>query len=114
MALRRQVVDLVGTDLAEQADEVGRVGEIAIVQEHVLVRRMRILVYAIDPAGVERRRTPLQTVDFIALVEKQLGKIGAILPRDAGNERFLGHAIPLALREGLYFRFAEHFNGQWP
>ena len=48
---------------------------------------MRIDVEMIDSLGVERRRTPLHTMNDIALFQKELGKVAAILARDAGDER---------------------------
>ena len=65
----------------------------------LLVRLVRILVEVLDAAGVERRRAALDAVDVVALVEQQLGEIGAVLSGDAGDERDLAdprliHELP--------------------
>ena len=49
-------------------------------------RLMWVLVQPIDPAGIERRRTALDAVNDIALLEQKIRKVGAILSGDAGNE----------------------------
>jgi hypothetical protein len=41
--LRTQVVDLVGLDLVDQADEPARLGQVAVVQEQVDVLLVAIL-----------------------------------------------------------------------
>jgi hypothetical protein len=45
------------------------------VEHEALIRVVRILVDVLDTAGVERRGAPLDAVDFVALVEQQLGQI---------------------------------------
>src|SRR6267378_551145 len=39
-----------------------------------------------DAVGVEQRRPALDAVDDVALVEQQLGEVGAVLPGDAGDQ----------------------------
>jgi hypothetical protein len=46
---------------------------------------MRVLVEMIDPIRVEKGRAAFDSMDFVSLGEKQLGKIGSILPRDSGD-----------------------------
>ena len=86
MALRGEIVDLVRLGLLDDADQVGRIGHVAIMEDEALVRLVRILVEMLDPAGVERRRAALDAVDDIALVEQQFGQIGAVLAGDAGDQ----------------------------
>ena len=54
MALRREIVDLVRLAFLNDADQVGRVSQIAIMQDQPLVLDMRILLDILDPRGVER------------------------------------------------------------
>jgi hypothetical protein len=87
VALGRQIVDLVGPHILHQPDQVGAVRHVAIAQMEAHPVIMRVLVEIVDPRGVERRGPPLHPVDLIALRQKKLGEIGAILPRDARDER---------------------------
>ena len=92
MALRAQVVDFVGQHLLHDANQVGGIGEIAVVQREPPVGVMRIFVQVIDAIGVERRGAALDAVDFVTLLEQQLGEIGAVLAGDAGDQRALARA----------------------
>ena len=99
VALRGEIVDLVGLRFLHDADQVGRIGHVAIVQDKLLVRLVRVLIEMLDAAGVERRRAPLDAVDGVALVEQQFGKIRPVLPGDAGDEGHLAdsrliHELP--------------------
>ena len=53
MALRREVINFVGLHFLHQADEVGGVGEIAVMQDKAPVFLMRALVEVIDAGGIE-------------------------------------------------------------
>ena len=70
MALRGEIVDLVGLDLLDEANEVGRVGQVAIMHEEAGIRLMRIDVEMVDALGVERRRAALDAVDHVALASR--------------------------------------------
>ncbi len=86
-----EVVDFVGLHLLNDADEVGRVGQVAVVQDEILVLDVRVLVQVVDAVGVEERGTALDAVNDIALLEQEFGKVGAVLAGDAGNECGFGH-----------------------
>jgi hypothetical protein len=87
MALRREIVDLVGLGFLHQPDEVGGVGQVAVMQEEVGVALVRVLVEMVNAAGVERRRPALDAMDDIALFEQQFGQIGPVLTGNPGNQR---------------------------
>ena len=53
MAHSRQVVDLIWLHFLDDADEVGTIGQIAVVQLQSHIRFMRILVEVIDAVGVQ-------------------------------------------------------------
>jgi hypothetical protein len=47
---------------------------------------VRILVEVVDAVGVEQRAAALDAVHLVALVEQELGEVGAVLAGDAGDE----------------------------
>ena len=49
-----EVVDLVRLDLAQQRDQARAVGEVAVVQEQLGLRVVRVTVQVVDAGGVER------------------------------------------------------------
>jgi len=91
VALRSQIVDLVGLHLLDDADEAGAVRQVTVMQDEFAVGLMRVLVEMIDAIGVEQRGAALDAVDFVAFAQQEFGEIGAVLPGNAGDERFLGH-----------------------
>ena len=88
VALRGEVVDLVGLHLLDDADQARRIGEVAVVQDEAAVLLVRILVQVVDAIGVEQRGAALDAVDFVALVQQEFGEVGAVLAGDAGDEGF--------------------------
>lgn len=83
--LSAQVVDLVGLYLLQDTRQVRGIGQVAIVQDQLLIIGMRILVDMVDTLGVERRRTTLNAVNLIAFGQEKLSQIGSILSGNAGN-----------------------------
>lgn len=67
MGLGAQVVDPVEVDLLDQRDQPGGIGEVAQEQPRVRVVRVLVEVEVVDQLGAERRRTPAQLVELIAL-----------------------------------------------
>ena len=55
MRLRRQIVDLVRLRFLHDADDVGRVSYVAVVQMEKNAFLMRIMDEVIDAGGIERR-----------------------------------------------------------
>ena len=91
MGLRAKVIDLVRGYFGEDPGQVRGIGQIAVMQLELGVVRMRVLVDMVDPLGVEQRRPALDPVHLIALFEQEFGKVGSVLPGDAGDKRFLRH-----------------------
>ncbi len=89
VALRAEVVDLVGLHGAQRAVQRAGVVEIAVDQTQAVVGDVRVLVDAIEPLGVERARAADDAVDLVTLFEQQLGQVRPILPGDAGDQRAL-------------------------
>ena len=93
VALRREVVDLVGLDLLDDAHQAARVGHVAVVQDEAAIGLVRILVEVVDPVGVEQRGAALDAVHLVAFAEQELGEVGAVLAGDAGDECYAFHRL---------------------
>ena len=96
VALRREVVDLVRLHLLHDADQVGRVGQVAVVQSHAYVALVRVLVQVVDAVGVEARGPALDAVYLVALFEQQFGQVRAVLAGDARYQCCLAQEPVLA------------------
>ena len=88
VTLRGEVVDFVGLNLLDDADQAAGIGEVAVMQDELAVGLVRILIEVIDAVGVEERRAALDAVDLVAFVEQELGEVGAVLARDAGDQGY--------------------------
>ena len=89
MRLRGEIVNLVRLGFLHDADDIGRVGHVAIVQMEGNALLVRIMDEMVDALGVERRRTALDAMHHISLGQKEFGEIGAILAGHAGDEGHL-------------------------
>ena len=92
MALGAEVVDLVGLELVEQLDQRDRVGEVAVVGEQADPLLVGVVVEVVDPVGVEARGAADDAVDLVALLEQELGQVGAVLAGDAGDQGALARS----------------------
>ena len=54
MRLGAEVVDLIGLYLLNDADDVGRIGQIAIMQFEFYIFFMLINIQMIDPVGIKQ------------------------------------------------------------
>jgi hypothetical protein len=86
VALRRQVVDLVGLDLLDDAGEAARIRHVPVVEDQAAALFVRILIEVVNPFGIEQRGAPLDAVHRVALVQQEFGKVCAVLAGDAGNQ----------------------------
>jgi len=66
VALRREVIDLVGAHVLDEVRKGSAVLEIAVHQAQAVVGRVRILIDALEALGVERARAPHDAVDLVA------------------------------------------------
>jgi hypothetical protein len=55
MALRAEVVDLVGLQLADQVDQRTRIGQVAVVHQEPNARLVWVVIDVLYPLGVEGR-----------------------------------------------------------
>jgi hypothetical protein len=92
MRLGTEVVHLVGPDLSDQAAESGGIDQVSVVKGDP----GRVLV-TIDSLGSGDGRSPDHAVDFVALVEKQIGEVRPVLSRYACDERGFWHVSSLWL-----------------
>lgn len=97
MALRGQIVDFVGLDLLDNADQVGRIGQVTVVQNQPQVRLVRVLIEMIDTIGVEQRAAAFDAVHFIAFCHQEFRQIGAVLSGNAGNESCFFHRFKVSV-----------------
>jgi len=72
--------------MPDKLDKIGGIGYVAIMEKKPVILNMGVFVNVLDPIGIKGARTAGDTVNYIALFEEQLGKIGTILPSYAGNE----------------------------
>src|SRR6202049_4365032 len=82
--LSGEIVDLVGLSLLEQANQVGRVRYVPVVEAEENAALVRVMIEMVDAAGVERGRTALHAMDAIAFIQEELGEIRPVLAGHAG------------------------------
>ena len=82
-----EVVDLVGPVLAQDVDQRDLVEQVAGHE-----RRCRSCRWAMR-SKLTVLTAPHHADHLVALVEQQLGEVGAVLAGDAGDERTLGHGV---------------------
>jgi hypothetical protein len=83
MTLSRQVIDFARLNVVDQVAELPSIVEVSIMEKKLTFRIMRIRIDVVYPLCVERARSPNEAMNFIALLQKKLGKITTILPGDA-------------------------------
>src|SRR5689334_5358943 len=89
MALRSEVVYLVGLRDLHHPGQRHRIRHVAVMQDQAPAVDVGVLIEVVDTLGVEKRRAALDAVHLVTLLEQELGEISAILARDAGNQRCL-------------------------
>lgn len=90
MALCRKIIDLVRLHLLHDADQIGGVGEVTVMQNQLAIILVRVLIEMIDTLGVEERRPAFDTVHRIAFPDEEVGEVSTILAGNAGDERDSG------------------------
>ncbi|CAN0919023.1 hypothetical protein LINGRAHAP2_LOCUS31213 [Linum grandiflorum] len=85
--LSGEVVDFVRANGVEPAAEGGGVGEISVMELHPgLVGVVGVDVDVVDSLSVEVGGPPDEAVNLVALVEEELGEVGAVLAGDSGDQ----------------------------
>lgn len=67
---------------------------------HIPVKHLYLPSQMVDTGGVNVRLPPLESIDDVLLRQEELGKIGAVLPRDTGDE---GHTSNRIASLGHFF-----------
>ena len=67
MALGTEVINLIRLHLLDDPNQIGAVGEIAVVEHQPRITLMRILIQVINSCGVETARTPFDAMHLICL-----------------------------------------------
>ena len=106
MALGAQVVNFIRSNVEHEVGQILPIGQVAIMQEQLVVRFVRVLVNVIDPVGVESAATSNNAMDFIAFFEQQFRQVGSVLTGDPGDKCLFGH-LTLNLSEQIQLRFVE-------
>src|SRR6266853_2153260 len=86
-------------DAVDEIDQAAAGREIAVMQEHANVGKVRVHIDMVYAAGVECAGTTNDSVHFIAFGQKQFSKIGTVLPGDSRDQSTLQRAPHL--REGV-------------
>lgn len=95
VALRAEMIDLVGLQTVEELDQVRGIAQVAVVKEKTYAGEMGVAEEMVDARGVERARPPDDSVDFVAFGEEQFGEVRAVLAGDAGDEGFFHGSLVL-------------------
>ena len=66
VALRPEVVDLVGAYVVDEVGHLPRVGEVAVMEEQLRSPDVGVDVDMVDAAGVERGGAPYDTVHLVS------------------------------------------------
>ncbi len=91
MTLGSKVINLVRLQVVDELHEVHAVGKVAIVKEQADTVDVRVRVDVVDAGGVEGARAADDSMNLVAFVKQEVGKIGSILPGDTRDECFLFH-----------------------
>ncbi len=98
MALSAEMIDLIRLQIINELHQVHAIGQVAVVEKKFHAVDMRIRVNVVDAGRVECARAADDAVDFIAFIEKEVGKIAAVLTCDSGDECFF-HKMEIGLKE---------------
>lgn len=89
MTLRGEIVDFIRRQTVNQIEDPFRAAQISIVQQEPCIFLVRILINVIDALRVERTGASNHSMHLISMGQEQLRQVGAVLPRDACNQRTL-------------------------
>ena len=86
MAHGRKVVYFVGLRFLNDSNQIGRVGQVAIVQKEAAVFGMGLLIEVVDAIGVEQRSAPLDAMNDIVFLKQEFGQISSVLAGDSRDQ----------------------------
>ena len=94
MALRGQVVNLIRLHFLDDADQVGGIGQVPVVQPEAHLFLVRVGVQMVDPRRVEGGGAALDAVDLVALAQKVFRQVRSVLTGNACDQCFF-HSLPI-------------------
>ena len=104
VGLCSQIVNLIRLNNADDPDQAGRIGQIAIME-------LDLVHDVIDACSIGNRSPAGNAVNFITLLQQELSKIAAVLAGDAGDECFFHVFYPLFYLYFLpYTNLFKHFH----
>ncbi len=92
-ALRREIVNLVGLRLLDEADRAREVRQVILDQMQV---GMPDRAHFGETPEIDRARPTERAVDRVTLRKQQLRQVCPILAGDAGDDRLARHGLPFA------------------
>ena len=85
MALRSEVVYLVGVHLIQQRGQRTPVRQVGIVEEEASAGLVKVPIDVVEPVGVQAGGAALQAVDLVTLGKEELREVGAVLAGATGD-----------------------------
>jgi hypothetical protein len=83
MGLSPKMIDLIGYHTFQNPAYPCPIAQVAIVKEQTCVGTVGVTVEMVNPVCVESTRAPDDPVDFISLLQKEFGQVGAVLACNA-------------------------------
>ena len=87
MALRREIVDFIRQGILDDANQAGRVRQVAMMQKEAASLFVRILVKMIDTSRIEHRCSALDAMHDVIFLEQELREISAVLAGYSRDQR---------------------------
>ena len=105
VALRAQVVDLVGLDVVDEVRELPAVRQVAVMEEQPGAGGVGVDIDVVEPLRVEGGGAADDPVDLVPLRHQELHEVRSVLAGDAGDQR-LGHCFRTPWRTWIdrYYR----------
>ncbi len=86
MALRRQVVNLIGGQPVNHVHHPFGARQVSVVEKQPRVRIVGVLIDVVDALRVDRARSPYDSVNLVSLGKQKLGHVGAVLSGNSGDQ----------------------------
>jgi len=102
MALGSKIVNLVGLYLLYDADKVGAVGKVSVVEKEAHPLLVRVHIEVVNAVRVEKARSALDAVHLVALAKQELGQVSSVLAGDTGYEGFFGVVMDVSWRVVIF------------
>jgi hypothetical protein len=91
MTLGGKVIDLVGLNLVDEADQSTAVSEVTVVQDKLVERKILPGLDCIQPGSDRAALSTDNPVDLVTLFEQELDQIRTVLTTDPCDKRLFWH-----------------------